>query len=135
MLLERWKEPAWEDLAPWRPPETDTQQEDLGLELKVIQPHSSLHNRTLNWDVRPTGVILYKSFQENWTVDFQTKEFFVISVAWGQEVTQEREEVPVASSILRIDSDRLISFQSHERFTILSEGFVISRFAGIHDKS
>ena len=50
-------------------------------------------------------------------------------------MTQEREEVPVASSILRIDSDRLISFQSHERFTILSEGFVISRFAGIHDKS
>ena len=48
-------------------------------------------------------------------------------------MTQEREEVPVASSILRIDSDRLISFQSHERFTILSEGFVISRFAGIHD--
>ena len=36
MLLERWKEPAWEDLAPWRPPETDTQEEDPGSELNFF---------------------------------------------------------------------------------------------------
>lgn len=48
-------------------------------------------------------------------------------------MTQEREEVPVASCILRTDSDRLILFQSHEKFVSLSEAITISRFIGIHE--
>ena len=44
MLLERWKEPAWEDLAPWRPPETDTQEEDPGSDLEFAMEYGGIFN-------------------------------------------------------------------------------------------
>ena len=39
------KGPAWEDLAPWRPPETDTQQEDPGSDLEFAVEYGGILNR------------------------------------------------------------------------------------------